>query len=167
MSRKFCQLNQLERGSETMEDPRRTGSGAVSKEGIAARIESSTRNLLHWALIDQQRCGRNVDDAIGSTVLLDIKVDGVRYILQRVESSPVLHCAYLLSPREAEIAQMVAEGRPNKTIASELNISSWTVSSHLRRIFDKLGVNSRAAMVARLLDDRSVPPDPSARNRRR
>ena len=44
---------------------------------------------------------------------------------------------------------MVAGGHPNKAIASVLNISSWTVCTYLRRIFAKLGVNSRAAMVAR------------------
>jgi DNA-binding CsgD family transcriptional regulator len=48
---------------------------------------------------------------------------------------------------------MVAKGYPNKTIASVLDISSWTVASHLRRVFAKLGVSSRAAMVARLLED--------------
>jgi DNA-binding CsgD family transcriptional regulator len=56
----------------------------------------------------------------------------------------------LLSPREREIARMVAQGYPNKTIASVLDISSWTVSSHLRRIFVKLQVSSRAAMATRL-----------------
>jgi len=35
-------------------------------------------------------------------------------------------------------------------IADVLNISSWTVCTHLRRIFAKLGVGSRAAMVAQL-----------------
>ena len=45
---------------------------------------------------------------------------------------------------------MVAQGHPNKIIAGVLNISSWTVCTHLRRVFAKLGVTSRAAMVARL-----------------
>jgi len=56
-----------------------------------------------------------------------------------------------LSPREKEIVRMVAEGHPNKVIADVLAISSWTVCTHLRRIFAKLGVCSRAAMVAQLL----------------
>jgi DNA-binding CsgD family transcriptional regulator len=45
---------------------------------------------------------------------------------------------------------MVADGFTNKEIASVLEISSWTVSTHLRRIFGKLDVGTRAAMVARL-----------------
>jgi DNA-binding NarL/FixJ family response regulator len=48
---------------------------------------------------------------------------------------------------------MVAQGRPNKVIAAVLNISSWTVCTHLRRIFAKLGVSSRAAMVAKVAAD--------------
>jgi DNA-binding CsgD family transcriptional regulator len=53
----------------------------------------------------------------------------------------------LLTERELQIVRLVAMGRPNKQIASRLRISEWTVSTHLRRIFAKLGVDSRAAMV--------------------
>ena len=55
--------------------------------------------------------------------------------------------ALRLSPREREVARMIAKGYPNKIIASVLDISVWTVSTHLRRIFAKLGVTSRTAMV--------------------
>jgi DNA-binding CsgD family transcriptional regulator len=55
----------------------------------------------------------------------------------------------LLTDRELQVATLVAMGRPNKQIASQLHISEWTVSTHLRRIFLKLGVDSRAAMVYR------------------
>jgi DNA-binding CsgD family transcriptional regulator len=83
-------------------------------------------------------------------VLFDIDVDGHRYLL--IKTVPVERCALSLSPREREIVRMVALGRQNKVIASVLNISSWTVCTHLRRIFAKLGVSSRAAMVARVAD---------------
>ncbi|MBD2578458.1 helix-turn-helix transcriptional regulator [Oscillatoria sp. FACHB-1406] len=56
-----------------------------------------------------------------------------------------------LSPREQIVAQLVACGLPNKCIAKHLKISHWTVATYLRRIFQKLGVNSRSAMVAKLL----------------
>jgi DNA-binding CsgD family transcriptional regulator len=55
-----------------------------------------------------------------------------------------------LSPREHEIACLIAQGHPNKTIAHALNISIWTVNTYLRRIFAKLDVTSRAAMIAQL-----------------
>jgi DNA-binding NarL/FixJ family response regulator len=55
-----------------------------------------------------------------------------------------------LSPRELEVARLVASGLPNKLVAHRLNISNWTVCTHLRRTFSKLGVTTRAAMVDRL-----------------
>ena len=43
---------------------------------------------------------------------------------------------------------MVAQGLTNSAIAGKLELSPWTVSTHLRRIFAKLDVTTRAAMVA-------------------
>jgi DNA-binding CsgD family transcriptional regulator len=81
-------------------------------------------------------------------ILLDLTVQGVHCLLVRVDGPPAVAT---LSPREREIARMVANGMTNKRIAYMLDISPWTVSTHLRRIFMKLSVTSRAAMVARLL----------------
>ncbi len=84
-------------------------------------------------------------------VMLDVEIDGVRCLLVRVRAQRQAHPS--LSPRETEIARMVALGHPNKIIADILDISEWTVGTHLRRIFSKLGVNSRTAMVTRLFED--------------
>jgi DNA-binding CsgD family transcriptional regulator len=54
-----------------------------------------------------------------------------------------------LTGRELEIAVLVAQGCATKNIAFKLQISEWTVSTYLRRIFAKLDVDSRAAMVYR------------------
>jgi DNA-binding CsgD family transcriptional regulator len=88
-------------------------------------------------------------------ILVDAEVDGSRYLLVRM-AQPA-SCKVRLSPREQEIVRMVAKGHPNKVIADVLNISSWTVCTHLRRIFAKLGVGSRAAMVAQLLENGTLP----------
>ena len=96
-------------------------------------------------------------DPEGIGVLLDTEVDGVRCLLVNLEPAPGAESTatqrekIVLSPREEEIARMVAAGYPNKTIAAVLDISSWTVGTHLRRVFAKLGVGSRAAMVANLI----------------
>jgi len=90
-------------------------------------------------------------DADQQEVFLDEEVNGMRCLL--VRAHPKSDRAHL-SPREQEIARMVAEGYPNKTIAAVLDISLWTVCTHMRRMFAKLNVRSRAAMVARLLEDR-------------
>jgi len=94
--------------------------------------------------------GQTRDDATNRDhVLLDVEVGEIRLIaLRRGKPSPMS----MLSPREQEIARMVALGYPNKTIASILDISSWTVASHLRRIFIKLQVSSRAAMATCLFE---------------
>ncbi|MGK7912432.1 MAG: response regulator transcription factor [Synechococcus sp.] len=54
-----------------------------------------------------------------------------------------------LTARELQIATLVAQGKSNKQIAKQLHISEWTVATHLRRIFLKLDVDSRAEMVFR------------------
>ena len=96
-------------------------------------------------------------------IIFEADLDGERYILMRLPN--VSRPRVQLSPREQEIVRMVAEGHSNKMIAEVLSISSWTVCTHLRRIFAKLGVGSRAAMVAQLLEiwgarDHSQPTSP-------
>ena len=53
-----------------------------------------------------------------------------------------------LTPRELEIAALVAEGRSNKAIAEELVISPATVARHIANIMTKLGFRSRAQIAA-------------------
>lgn len=48
----------------------------------------------------------------------------------------------LLSPREREILQLVAEGRSNKEIAAMLNVSPYTVETHRSHLSEKLNVKS-------------------------
>jgi predicted ATPase/DNA-binding CsgD family transcriptional regulator len=48
-----------------------------------------------------------------------------------------------LSPREREVAQLIALGRSNREIAEALVLSSKTVESHVKHIFGKLGVQGR------------------------
>ena len=55
----------------------------------------------------------------------------------------------LLTARELQIVALVAQGLVNKQIAAELRISEWTVSTHLRRIYAKLDVDTRTAMITR------------------
>jgi DNA-binding CsgD family transcriptional regulator len=88
-----------------------------------------------------------MDYSNSEQIVFDVDVDGSRYIL--IKTASLERGVPSLSPREREIVRMVAQGRQNKVIAGELNISAWTVSTHLRRIFTKLGVTSRAAMVAK------------------
>jgi DNA-binding CsgD family transcriptional regulator len=56
----------------------------------------------------------------------------------------------LLTARELQIAVLVAQGFHGSAIGRRLGISSFTVSTHLRRIYSKLATRSRAALAARL-----------------
>jgi NarL family two-component system response regulator YdfI len=53
-----------------------------------------------------------------------------------------------LTPRELEVLQAAATGERNKEIALRLAISSRTVKAHLTSVYNKLGVDSRAAAIA-------------------
>ena len=61
-----------------------------------------------------------------------------------------------LTAAEAAVAKLVAEGRTNRQIAEQLFVSPHTVSTHLRHIFEKLGMSSRVEL-ARAAADRREP----------
>ena len=130
-------------GTQLLQKPR-----AEASEGVEAAVQKLVNVVEDLELPPES----NGD---GQTVLLDVEVDDVRCILIRLPRNSS-RMPVVLSPREHEIVRMVAQGYPNKTIAAVLDISSWTVGTHLRRIFAKLGVGSRAAMVARLLERGSI-----------
>ena len=52
----------------------------------------------------------------------------------------------LLSPREQEVACLVAEGMSNQNIANQLKLREHTVRNYLFHIFDKLGLSSRVEL---------------------
>ena len=110
-------------------------------------------------LAESVRSGAFATD-VAAGVLVDATVGTVRCLLMQTHQSVAVE----LSPREQQIALMVAHGRTNQAIAGALEISVWTVSTHLRRIFAKLAVSSRAEMVAHLLShpDYATIVDPGA-----
>lgn len=55
----------------------------------------------------------------------------------------------LLTPREREIVELVAEGKTNAQIAAQLWIAPSTVKKHLEHVYEKLGVGTRTAAAAR------------------
>ncbi|HEY0078676.1 MAG TPA: LuxR C-terminal-related transcriptional regulator [Pyrinomonadaceae bacterium] len=123
-----------------------TKSSGDKTEALVQKLVRQVRSSLEASPLT------DADPQNAQDVILDMEVDGVRCLLVRLMPKSARPQVFL-SPREQEIARMVAEGYPNKTIAAVLDISSWTVGTHLRRVFAKLGVGSRAAMVARLLEE--------------
>ena len=61
-----------------------------------------------------------------------------------IKTTELIH----LTEREQEVLEAVAHGERSKEIAAQLGISERTVKAHLASIYDKLGVDSRAAAIA-------------------
>lgn len=132
------------------------------EELIRLLVGQVTAPPLNVPKIPRSSCGQQNEGNHSEEIIFDVELDGARYLLVRLPR--VIHPRVQLSPREQEIVRMVAQGHPNKIMADVLNISSFTVCTYVRRIFAKLGVNSRAAMVARMLEYKGtmdVRPAPS------
>jgi DNA-binding NarL/FixJ family response regulator len=90
----------------------------------------------------------------------------LQLILQALVDAPAPHLVNpegmkLLQKREEEVAGLVAEGLTNRDIAKKLGLSEHTIKNYLFRIFDKLGVSSRAELIIYVLGHRehSRPPE--------
>ena len=87
--------------------------------------------------------------------LREMVVDGVGRTLVACirelapERDAVKRC-YGLSDREAQVVDLVLRGYGNRDIATALDIAPTTAKKHLSRIFNKVGVDSRAQLISRL-----------------
>jgi DNA-binding NarL/FixJ family response regulator len=93
------------------------------------------------------------DDYVGKPFDSGELLARVRSLARRLEPADAAVAGreqprHTLSPREAEVLGLVAEGLPQKQIAQALSISRKTVGSHMSHIFGKLGVHSMGQAVA-------------------
>ena len=75
----------------------------------------------------------------------------------QVEVAEVLCSAYGLRDRERDVVGLVLRGESNRSAARALGISEHTVKEHLKSVFAKVGVLSRAELAARLLHEQYLP----------
>ena len=94
-----------------------------------------------------------LQDRSACPVAIEARSDG-----KKLDQACVGAALGTLSDRESQIAVLVSRGKGTKQIADDLRISEHTVCSYMRRIFAKLGVSNRPAMVAQLLQTRSISP---------
>jgi DNA-binding NarL/FixJ family response regulator len=69
---------------------------------------------------------------------------GTRTTSGQDESSP--KTSNRLSPREMEVLQLIAEGKPNKQVAAELGVSFKTVDKHRQHLMTKLNIHDTAGL---------------------
>lgn len=67
--------------------------------------------------------------------------------MQRLRNEAASDTYELLTPREREVLQLIAEGKSNKEVAQHLFVSPTTVETHRARIMDKLDLHSTAEIV--------------------
>ena len=86
-----------------------------------------------------------------------------RYREAFLNGVPVKKRNDLLTSRESEVLQLIAEGRPNKQIAAELCISIKTVEKHRQQVMNKLNIHEIAGLtryaIAKGLVERSTPAE--------
>jgi DNA-binding NarL/FixJ family response regulator len=125
-------------------------------------LECAFRELLTAA---QVALGEDAD--FEPRMVFEVCVDGQNYSVSIVEFPPDTdETRPHLSPREMDIARLIAKGLPTKTIAVRLGLRPCTVSTYTKRIYLKLNVNSRAEMVAKMLNEYGLGfyPTVSAKN---
>jgi DNA-binding CsgD family transcriptional regulator/GAF domain-containing protein len=116
---------------------------------------------------DTDSCGPRAAARVRGASALSVRSTLVRGDVQAVVSfayelpTPAPVAVPVLSPREQDIVDLVVRGLSNPEIAAVASITPNTVKQHLKRVFRKLGVSSRAelaAAVSRASDDLLTPP---------
>jgi DNA-binding CsgD family transcriptional regulator len=111
-------------------------AAAASGDGLA-RAALPTRDG-RWVVLHGSRVGEGGGVAV--------VVEGARPVV----ISEVIAGALGLSPRERDVCGLAAQGRTTRQMAQALGISPFTVQDHLKAVFAKTGVQTRAELVAML-----------------
>ncbi len=78
----------------------------------------------------------------------DLATRAARFAASPAETEPWPGARFALTRRESEVLLLLAEGRTTDDLARKLSVGSETIRTHLRHIYQKLGVNDRTAAVA-------------------
>ncbi|MDJ0386932.1 helix-turn-helix transcriptional regulator [Roseomonas sp. E05] len=135
-----------ERGGQPLGAPAAQGRPlGLGPDGMASRLAAAFFLLdgHHVAIVP-----RGVMSLPEAAVLGSLVLEGRSYALVELRGAPVPDMLDLLSPRELEVALLVAEGRDAKAIARRLRISFYTVRVHLGRIYGKLGLHKQTELTA-------------------
>lgn len=112
--------------------------------GIAIRRRDGSGAIIH-VLPPQRRAVRPVPNAAAAVFVaepnpaLNLPLEGLRLL-------------YDLRPAETRVLDLIAAGLSSRAVAEALGVSENTAHTHTTRLFDKLGVHSRAEAVALVRD---------------
>jgi two-component system, NarL family, nitrate/nitrite response regulator NarL len=140
------------RGVEIVEALRRDGvptrvvllSAHLESETVYDAVAGGVAAYLSKAAAGERICDAIAAVARGEVILPgEVQAGLAAAIRLRAESDRPA-----LSAREHEVLGLIAEGLSAPAVARELHLSTATVKSHLRTLYEKLGVSDRAAAVA-------------------
>ena len=115
---------------------------------VQARVELAAALVRRRAPGDQERARAALDAAAGEAGRLGM-VPFTEQIEQLRARQPATAAAGSpLSPRELEVARLVAQGMTNKQIGQALYVSERTAENHVQHILTKLGLRNRSQIAA-------------------
>ncbi len=112
-------------------------TGYVLKERDDLEVSLSIRSVL--------RGGAPIDPFIAQKILKQLQLNE-KYSSNKIISEQKIN-ETVLSKREMGILELVSQGLSNKEIADQLNLSRYTVESHIKHIYRKLAVCNRAKAI--------------------
>jgi DNA-binding NarL/FixJ family response regulator len=131
-------------------------SGPMSPDAVSDILAGGARAVLSEASTAEELTAAVDAAAAGLTVVPSDLAETLVASARRRITRPALPSErrsdgdrVTLTRREREILGMLAEGLPNKAIASRLAISEHTVKTHVEALFDKLDASTRAEAVAK------------------
>ena len=125
----------------TLEEARALGVQAFLLKPLSSKEQLRAAIVIANTICNRQRADTERID------LLNTSLESTR-----IKSVPRALGSYGLTRRETEVLHLLAEGRPNAEIGTELGLSPRTVEKHVEHILEKLAVKSRTA-AARLVAD--------------
>jgi two-component system, NarL family, nitrate/nitrite response regulator NarL len=118
-------------------------SAHLESDTVYAAVAEGVRGYLPKAWPAERICNALVRVANGEVILPEEVQAGLAAAI-RNNAGPKIH----LTPREHDVLLGLAAGKSAPTIAKELHLSTATVKTHLKTLYEKLGVSSGPAAVA-------------------
>jgi len=118
-------------------------SAHLESDTVYAAVAEGVRAYLSKAWPAERICDALIAVARGEVILPEEIQAGLAAAI-RSNAGPKVH----LTPREHDVLVGLAGGKSAPAIAAELHVSTATVKTHLKTLYEKLGVSDRAAAVA-------------------
>jgi DNA-binding NarL/FixJ family response regulator len=122
--------------------------GFVPKRSSNDQLFEALRMVMSGALyVPPMMLGLDAPPPEGDTVPDVMRPVGVQAGQASYQKAPASLDAVGLTPRQSDVLGLLLQGKPNKLIARELNVSVETVKDHVAAVLRALGVNSRTQAV--------------------